>query len=139
MRFRRYNESPPPDITSVMGRLLSDQVLREEFANSPHEVAQRLGLEGANLEYIAALDPVELEQQAETLVLKRFQEVRALAPNSLHALGGEALTLFRYYAQQEWPSGHRRHLIDTIGFLEFVNQNSFEIDATELRRIRRKR
>lgn len=120
------------DVISVMGRLLADQAMREQFREAPREVAKRLGLQGNDLELVCGLDPAQLESQAETLLLKRWHEITKLLPSTLAALE-DGLSLFRFYASQSWPEGARRHRDDAVGFMEFLRHNQFAVDKAEWR------
>lgn len=112
---------------TAIATLLSDRDLREQFRNSPQAIAEHLGLAGAELELVARLDPAGLEQQAETLLNKRWHEVQKLLPMTLSSLGSEAAELYRFYAQQQWPQGHRRHLLDAAGFIAFLELNQLGV------------
>ena len=137
MRFPSFKKSPRSDVISVIGRLLSDKQLREDFYKYPKKVAGRLGLVGADLELIARLDPEGMERQAATLLKKRWHEVTGLLPTTIAAVGDEAEELFRYYASQSWPKGHRRHFLDAATFIGFLEHNQVvEVDAVEKRRVR---
>jgi len=135
MKFPSFKQSRAPDIISVMGRLLSDQVLREDFCNAPRRVAQQLGLVGSELELVALLDPVGLKNQAEALLQKRWHEVAKLLPITITVLGDDAEEIFRYYAVHAWPTGHRRHVLDAAEFVRFLEHNQIvKVDSTEKRR-----
>ena len=124
------------EAVEVLGRLLSDQDLRERFQAAPFKVATSLGLTGSNLELVCGIDPAELERQAETLLLKRWHEVRKLAPKSIEGLA-DGLSLFRFFARHYWPEGHRRHLQDCVSFLRFLGENQISVDKGEWRMLRR--
>jgi len=55
------------DLTTALGRLLTNPALRREHARSAAEVARRLPLRAADLDAFVKLDPAALEAQAELL------------------------------------------------------------------------
>ena len=57
------------------------------------------------------------------LINERWFEVRKLIPKTIGQLGAEGRELFQYYANHKWPSGHRRHPQDAMGFLRFLKTN----------------
>jgi hypothetical protein len=75
--------APEIELTTALGRLLTNRSLRVDFARSPTETARALRIRPADLEALLALDPGELELQAE-LVSERHAALRlgAAAPGS---------------------------------------------------------
>jgi hypothetical protein len=123
----------PADLTTVLGRLLSDPSLRAAWRRDPEATARRLDAEP---ETAAALDAVDLEHQAETLVEKRFHEVSRLLPRTLAILGGGAAAAFREHAAGFWPEGHRRHAEDASAFGRMLEQRRLPHSPSELHRLR---
>ena len=131
-------ESRRIDLVTAVGRLLSSIELRDAFEQSPLAVADRLGIAESDRAVFLSLDAQQLNQQAETLIQKRWHEVRRLAPRTIEALGDSAGELFQFYAGRFWPQGHRRHQLDAFRFLQFLAANDIDcIDKKELRRLAR--
>jgi hypothetical protein len=120
----------PADLTTVLGRLLSDPALRAEFRRDPAATARILD---ADLE---GLDPDELDQQAAALVDKRFNEAAKILPRTMALLGGDAEALFREHAAGFWPEGHRRHPEDAAAFGRFLEARGLPRSRSELHRLR---
>ena len=111
------------DLTTAIAKLLSSASLRAEYSESPILVAQKIGLHSNHFPMFAALDTQQIEQQSKTLLDKRWHEVQKLIPRTVAELADEATELFMYYANQEWPEGHRRHQLDAFHFLKFLSAN----------------
>ncbi len=120
----------PADLTTVLGRLLSDPALRAEFRRDPDATALALDVE------LSGIDPEELDHQAATLVDKRFHEVSALLPRTISALGPDAARIFREHADGFWPVGHRRHAEDAVAFGRWLEVRRLPRSQSELRRLR---
>ena len=120
----------PADLTTVLGRLLSDPALRAEFRRDPEATARLLDAD------LSGLDPAELEHQAETLVVKRFSEVSKILPCTIALLGGDAERVFRAHAALFWPEGHRRHAEDAAAFGRFLEERELPFRRSELNRLR---
>jgi hypothetical protein len=123
----------PADLTTVLGRLLADPGLRSEFRRDPAATARSLDADPAEL---SALDPEELEHQAQTLVDKRFYEVAGLLPRTMAALGRDAERFFRDHAAGFWPEGHRRHAEDAAAFGRWLETRRLPRSRSELNRLR---
>ena len=107
---------PGIDLTTALGRLLSDAALRREHARDPEALARRLDVDAAHLAAFLGLDRDGLEIQAEALIAKRFHEASELLPETTARLGGTARARFFELAETSWPTGHRRHLADAVAF-----------------------
>jgi hypothetical protein len=119
----------PADLTTVLGRLLADPALRAEFRRDPAATARRLDAD------LSAIDPDELERQAETLVDKRFHEVAKLLPRTIALQGGDAARIFAAHASLFWPEGHRRHADDAVAFVRFLRERDFPWVRAEYTRL----
>lgn len=122
------------DVVSALAHLLSDQVLRERFIAEPRHVAMKLGLQGRDLEVVCKLDALDLERQATTLLKKRWHEVSKLIPRTIAGLE-DGYSVFKYYAREHWPEGHRKHVEDAAGFLRFLRHNKIPFDRQDARSI----
>jgi len=60
-----------------------------------------------------------------------------LIPSTISRIGTQSGDLFREYATRHWPQGHRRHILDAIGFAEFALDRGLAVDVAELRRLKR--
>lgn len=112
------------NLIEAQTRLLSDRKLRERFAKVPAVVARALGVVESEVAALCGLNVEQLNHQAQVLVSKRMHEVRKLLPSTCGNLGAEFEPVFLRYAETNWPKGHRRHLIDAVGFLESLGAGS---------------
>jgi hypothetical protein len=125
------------DLVTAIGRLLHNRQLRIEFEHAPEAVAIRLGLTDADSETFVRLDIGGIARQAEGLLSKRWHEVADLIPETTKELGREGRDLFRFYASNSWPAGHRRHYVDAFNFLKFLKKNDLAIgSANEMKTVR---
>ncbi len=113
---------PGIDLTTALGRLLSDPALRREHARDPEALARHLNVDAAHLDSFLGLDRDGLEVQAEALIAKRFHEAACLLPETTARLGETARALFFEFAKGTWPTGHRRHLEDAVAFGRFLRR-----------------
>lgn len=119
----------------VVGRLLTDKALRQAFRDNASETMRGLGLEPNDAAILAALEPDQLEAQAQTLIAKRWSEVRRMLPRTFAAVG-LAADLFAEYAASHWPTGHQRHRLDAAAFVGFLRQRGvWGVSTIEERRI----
>ena len=133
LRQNALNSTVQPgcDFVTAMSELLRCPIRRTAFSQSPRRLAQEMGLSAQDTDIFCALDPSEIETQALGLLDKRFHEVRQLVPHTMSRLNSEARDLFRYYAANYWPTGHRRHLNDAQSFLAFLEQNQIATDRRD--------
>ena len=121
-----------------MARLLGSHQLREHFGQEPEDVARSLRVAPDQIESFVRLDYQGLCRQATALIRKRWHEVSKLVPKTVDSLDSGADQLFYFYATAYWPEGHRRHALDSLGFLQFLSKNRIlSIDRCELKRVRR--
>lgn len=125
------------DVTTALSLLLSHRHLRELLRDDPPVLQRTLDLSAADLDFLRRLDGEDLQRQAESYLEKRFYEVVALIPSTLRRMGRRAKPLFREFAEQHWPHGHRRHLADAIAFVEAARARGVRVDVFELRRLKR--
>ena len=111
------------DAVEAMGLLLRDRALRQRFAEDRHAVIKELGVVSDDHDCLLSLDVEQLEAQAESLIRKRRAEVVRFLPNTWSCLGTQALCSFHEYVDDShWPQGHRRHLLDALGFCQFLEE-----------------
>ena len=114
----------PPDEIHPLAKLLSERRLREEFRRDRLQVIDELNVSAAQAEQLMSISMEQLDAQAESLIAKRYNEVRELAPQTWMRLGEHAVKCFIQYAEtSKWPSGHQRHMVDAVRFCEFVRLN----------------
>ena len=123
----------PADLTTVLGRLLSERGLRDGLRRDPEGLARELDVEPSWLE---GLNFDDLHAQAEALLNKRFEEVSRILPQTLSLLGATAVEVFRAHAEGFWPAGHRRHVEDALAFGRFLEARGLPCSASELHRLR---
>ena len=91
------------DFHTALARLLSDVALREQFAQAPAAVAEKLRVRSAERDDFAALSAQEVEVQALILLRKRFDAVRRQIPATVDRLGASAWKSFLEHARRSWP------------------------------------
>ena len=125
------------NLIEAQTRLLSNRKLRERFVEDPVVVARDLGVAESDLAALCGLNVEQLNHQAQALVFKRMHEVRKLIPSTCANLGAEFEQTFLRYAETNWPKGHRRNLIDAVGFLESLEAGRHPaVCAVEASRLR---
>jgi hypothetical protein len=103
-----------------LARLLADTELWRAFVGDPDRVANQLPIRDADRDAFLSLNVEELERQAKTLVDKRLHEVGRIIPRSMQRLGCRASSEFYRYANQNWPTGHKRQFDDALAFSDFL-------------------
>lgn len=106
---------------TALARLLSNRDLRRRFREDPDRTAAEWGIARHDLRALTAIAPDELERQADGLISKRFHEVRGLLPWTCSELGGGARKHFIRFAATRWPTGHKRHVEDAVGFCRYLS------------------
>lgn len=130
--------SESSSVVNAIGHLLSSDELRVQFETSPDQVAQLLNVDEQDLAEFVIIDSQQLRRQAVTLLNKRWHEIRRLVPLTISELGDGADEIFRFYATNDWPVGHRRHPVDALRFLQFlIADRIHQPNMTELKRMRR--
>ena len=125
-------------LAEAIAQLLSSCELREQFEHSPENVADQLCIAAEERRAFVGLSVEQLNRQSETLLNKRWHEVCRLAPKTIAMLNEQAEEVFRYYATNDWPIGHRRHPVDAFRFLHFLMANKLgQPDQAELKKLRR--
>jgi len=104
-----------------MGLLLRDRELRQRFANDRHSFINEMGVGSDDQAYLMSLNAEQLEEQARSLIRKRRAEVVRFVPKTWSCMGEHANIVFQEYVDHSvWPEGHRRHLLDALGFCEYL-------------------
>lgn len=98
---------------------LDDQILRR-FAQNPVECGHSLGLDGADLKWFCALDPVELNEFSSSLKLKRCGTVRQALPRLAEALGFRFQRLFLKFASCPESCAPATILDDSSRFVDWL-------------------
>jgi len=113
----------PLELTTALARLLADAELRSAFIGDPVDVADRLPIRDADRDAFLSLNIEELQRQAMTLIDKRLHEVGRIIPRTMQRLGCQARSEFVRYANQNWSTGHKRHVDDATAFIRFLMTN----------------
>jgi hypothetical protein len=125
------------DFTTVLGRLLRDGALRDEFAVRRAQTMARLGVSEAHRDIFLNLNSADLEFQARVLLRKRFDSVLQLLPITCARLDQRAWPLFHDYARAVWPDGPRSEVQDACNFCErLLRENAVDVSRRELNRLR---
>jgi hypothetical protein len=111
------------DLTTALGRLLSDVALRSAYLRDRAGTARTMEIRECDIAQFLSLSGDELERQALALVQKRFHEVARLLPRTFNQLGKKAEHLFHEYSTAYWPRGHHRHFEDAVQFRDFLRTN----------------
>ncbi len=108
------------DATTALAGLLRDPDLRRRFCANRQATLRSMGVREDLHSSFEFLDAQALEQQAKTLVAKRFRAVEQLLPRTMRALGADALPEFERFAREFWPEGHLRHVVDAASFFRHL-------------------
>ena len=98
------------------GKVENDKRLRASFRTDPVAIARELKIRPPEIALFVAMNPDQLDAQADILVQKRFHEVGKWLPLTFNALGEQAGIEFIAYSATFWPESHRRHLLDAARF-----------------------
>jgi hypothetical protein len=104
------------DFITAFGRLLRKGSLREAYAREPEKVADQLEIAVAHRAAFLALDPEDLEFQAEVLLRKRFDLVTRILPETCAQAGVQAWPWFNEFARDEWPAHTDTPVVDALKF-----------------------
>jgi hypothetical protein len=120
-------------VERALARLYTDAALRERFYAAPEPTAAELGLDAADLGRVLAVDRERVELFAESLVAKRFGEVRQLLPRALAAFGEAALgERFAAFARDFLPEGVHKHRADALAFAAALEGDAARFDLAVL-------
>ena len=128
----------PRDGTTVLGRLLSDRALRQDFGRNRTAVLDVLGVRTIDRAALLRLDVQDLAVQADGLIDKRLHAVMSLLPRLKASLGAQVRAMFEEYADSsEWPTGLRPHERDSAAFAAYVaGREPGMVNQAELNRVR---
>ena len=121
------NCSSTIDFTTALARLLCDGARRDLFRANPANTARELNVRAEDQAAFLALSPEELEVQAEVLLRKRLDQIKALGPITCARLGTGLWPRFREYARDHWTASEQQ---DALAFCEHL----FKIDAETVSR-----
>lgn len=111
------------DFTSALAQLLVNAHLRQKFRDNPQAVAEQLNLDPETQAIFCQLQPDQVDRQSNSLISKRFHEVRQFLPRTWANLEPQkAHQLFYRFAATFWPEGHNRHRLDALAFCEFLSR-----------------
>lgn len=117
----------------LLAKLYTDPDLQLEFAADPSTVLSRYEIGEDESESFSVLADVEIKFFADSLVAKRFREVRKLLSISANCLGPRFRECFVEFAPKYNPTSVKKHAEDATAFsqhlLEKTNLNDIERDA----------
>ena len=124
--------------TQLLADVLANPTIRKELVGNPQNLFERYELSVGQKQSLLSIVPEEIQQQAITLIDKRWHEINKLIPKTISFNPTEIQELFRFFATKFWPTGYRRHQIDAMKFIAFLEDNSIAVaDPTEKKRLRR--
>jgi hypothetical protein len=107
----------------LLAALYTKGSARRAFSADREAVARSFGLEESDRPFWEALDPAQVGRFARSLIAKRFGEAARLIPGTVTLLGEQAARrAFGAYAEEAATEGHRRHLADALGFLDWLRR-----------------
>jgi len=127
---------PQIDLDTAIGRLLTDPELRKSFRRNSAITAEQIELNQSDRLAFMALNTEQIEAKAQTLIRKRFHEIKQLLPYTLERMGKEGRVHFLEYAFANWPTGHRRHFYDALEFCKYLINYRIPVNTAEYYRIR---
>lgn len=104
---------PVIDFQSALALLLRDGGWRDAFRADAAGTCRRLGVEAADADVLAGLEPSQLEVQAEILLRKRLERIRPHLKESCRRLGPRLWAEFRRYGREHWEN---EGLADAVAF-----------------------
>ncbi len=109
-------------------RLFLDGSLRRIFLENAEKIGAENGLNGEEIEIIKQTLNRDFEFFADSLFFKRLNEVEKLLPLTRKVLGKKEFEkLFRAFAQKFTPQSIKKHLEDSIEFVDFLrSENTLE-------------
>ena len=108
----------------LLADLLADPRVRDELVHSPQELFARYELTLAEQRSLEAVNIQQLEEQAQSLIRKRWHAVARLIPDTIGSGPQQEMrSLFEFYATRHWPGDFRRHWLDAHEFLRFLDAN----------------
>lgn len=126
------------DFQDLLARLCSDIGFRAEFLADRSAVLSRFALSDSVQRALEQIDAIQLEEQAKTLIDKRWHEVRRLLPRTMATATDDIREYFEFHANRFWPVGHHRHLVDAWRFAEFLSKNGLaQVNPADKRTLRR--
>jgi len=125
------------DFITAFARLLRDGPLRDAFRREPQRASELLEIEPSECTALLAIDPADLEFQAEVLLRKRFESVSRVIPLTIANAGQRAWRWFAEYGRACWPAGENPGLEDARGFCSYLEGRSpYSVSLSERNRLR---
>ncbi|HTL54181.1 MAG TPA: hypothetical protein VL361_00825 [Candidatus Limnocylindrales bacterium] len=125
------------DFLTAFSRLLRDGPLRDTYAREPQRALEILDIKNSEHAAFLAINPVDLEFQAEVLLHKRFDLVSRMIPQTVKNAGDQAWPWFAEYARACWPANENPALADTRGFCSYLARKHPSVVSTpEQNRVR---
>jgi hypothetical protein len=112
------------DFITAFGQLLRDGPLRDAFRREPQRALDLLDLEPSGRTALLAVNPADLEFQAEVLLRKRFESVSRVVPLTITNAGQRAWGWFAEYGRTCWPTGENPGFEDARGFCSYLDGKS---------------
>ena len=123
------------DETNILSLLLKESSARRALVDSAEDFRETYSLDERLFDFVRQLDQGQLEEQAISLLKKRFGQIRHFLPSTLAAIGSQAWPIFESWGEQHWPTGHRRHLQDAVDFVNHCATVGHPYSAKEKNRI----
>jgi hypothetical protein len=111
------------NLQQALARIYTDSKLRNIFLTNPDVVGKSLGLDCHEIQQLSQLSSQQVNLFASSLKRKRLGEIRKLLPLTNKILKKEFDRLFFSFAETYLPTGNRKHLLDSIAFCNFIQQN----------------
>ena len=111
--------------------------MRDAFRRDPQRALELLDIEPSGRTALLAIDPADLEFQAEVLLRKRFESVSRVIPLTIAKAGQRAWHWFAEYGRACWPASEKPGLEDARGFCSYLGGRSPPlVCASERNRVR---
>lgn len=106
------------DLQNAMARLFTDELFQQQLVNDPQLIGVESGLTAEEIDSLMTLAKEAIPAFSNSLLRKRFGEVRRLLPASSTILGAKNWPLFRDFAANHPTTGCHRHRQDAIEFAD---------------------
>jgi hypothetical protein len=113
---------------TFLARLFTDESLRHSFWQNPEKIGSENNLDENDIEKIKTILPEQLNFFADSLFYKRVQEVEKFLPLTMKVLNVIFINLFREFSQTFTPKTVKKHLEDSIMFVNYLQKQKLEDD-----------